>query len=406
MRLLALTLSALAAIAIVQAFAVAPSALALRASPGDTWNVIGTVFATARSEDGKTLYIGGRFTEVRGKAPGARVRVSNVAAINVATGTARRGWNPRVSGNRAIVHSLAVKDGKVFIGGNFTRVDGRPRQHLAAVRAANGSVTSFAPNISKTTKTPYVYALLAGNSRLFAGGLFNRVEGENRANLAAFDLASGDLVRGWKPRTNNKVRDLEFATRKASIFVAGRFTHIYGSDGTQVDRQSVARLYTGNGNVHPWRVPAGTIDGPQQGWDLSVTRSTLYGGFGSSSNYVAAFHLDRGNRGGEKWRFRTVGNVQTVALSPNHRRLFFGGHFGTNRREQKVCGGKLLSGLASVNAATGKIYCGWIPYLRPSLRNGNGARSMTITGGTRLWVGGGFDSVSGVDQRNLARFRL
>ena len=406
MRRLVLTLSALAAVVMVQAIAVAPSALALRASPDNTWNVIGTVFATARSENGKTLYVGGRFTEVRSPSGGASVRVKNVAAIDVATGAAKRGWNPRVTGNHTIVHSLAVKDGKVFIGGNFRRVDGRPRQNLAAVNAANGSVASFAPRISKTTKRSYVYTLLAGDSRLYAGGLFNRVDGVNRANLAAFDLRTGDLVGGWKPRTNNKVRDLAFGPNGTSIFAAGRFSHVYGSNNTQKDRQSVARFDTATGNVHPWAIPAGVIGHPQQGWDLTVTRTMLYGGFGAGPNYVAAFHLDKGNNGVQEWRFRTVGNVQTIALSPNHRRLFFGGHFGTNRREQKVCNGKFLSGLASVNAATGRLYCGWIPYLRPSSRNGNGSWSLTTTRGNRLWVGGGFDSVSGVDQRNLARFRL
>jgi hypothetical protein len=412
MRLLALTLSALAAVVMVQAFAVAPSALAVNRVPDNTWNVIGTVFATARSENGKTLYIGGRFNEVRSPSGGASVRATNVAAIDVATGAAKPGWRPRVTGNRAIVHSLAVKDGKVFIGGNFSAVNGQPRQNLAAVSAANGSVTSFAPRISKTTKTPYVYALLASDSELYAGGLFNRVEGQRGfANLAAFDLRTGKLDGGWTPRTNNKVRDLEFGRNQASIFVAGRFTHVDGSDGTQADRQSVARFRTDTGNLHPWAIPRGTIDAPQQGWDLTVTRSTLYGGFGSSTNFVAAFHLDTGNKGGQIWRFATVGNVQTIALSPNHRRLFFGGHFGTNRREQKVCRGRYprgryLSGLASVNSANGRLYCGWIPQLRPSFRNGNGARSMTTTGGNRLWVGGGFDQVNRTDQRNLARFRL
>jgi hypothetical protein len=412
MRRLALTLSALAAVVMVQAFAVAPSALAVSAVPDNTWNVVGTVFATARSENGKTLYIGGRFNEVRSPSGGASVRATNVAAIDVATGAAKPGWRPRVTGNRAIVHSLAVKDGKVFIGGNFSAVNGQPRQNLAAVSAANGSVTSFRPEISKTTKTPYVYALLASDSELYAGGLFNRVEGQRGfANLAAFDLRTGKLDGGWTPRTNNKVRDLEFGRNQASIFVAGRFTHVDGSDGTQADRQSVARFRTDTGNLHPWAIPRGTIDAPQQGWDLTVTRSTLYGGFGSSTNFVAAFHLDTGNKGGQIWRFATVGNVQTIALSPNHRRLFFGGHFGTNRREQKVCrgrypGGRYLSGLASVNSANGRLYCGWIPQLRPSFRNGNGARSMTTTGGNRLWVGGGFDHVNRTDQRNLARFKL
>jgi hypothetical protein len=60
----------MAAIWVVQAFAVAPSALALGTTPDRTWNANGTVFATALSEDGSTLYIGGKFTRVRENPPG------------------------------------------------------------------------------------------------------------------------------------------------------------------------------------------------------------------------------------------------------------------------------------------------------------------------------------------------
>ncbi len=407
-RRLVLTLSVLAAVMMVQAFAVAPSALAIRATPGDTWNTAGAVFATALSEDGKTLYIGGKFTQVRENPPGvpggATVQASNVAAIDVATGAAIPSWNPQVTGDGAAVHSLAVKDGKVYIGGNFTAVGGEPRQNLAAVSATDGSVDPFAPQVSKTTKRPWVYTVLAGDSKLYAGGLFNTVDGKTRGNLAAFDLATGELDPAWKPKTNNKVRDLEFASNGASIFVAGRFTHVYGSDRIQADRQSVARVYTDTGNLHPWAIPAGTIGTPQQGWDLTATSTRLYGGFGAGPNFLAAFHLDTGDVGQQAWRFRTVGNVQTIALSPDRSRLFFGGHFGTNVNEQRVCGDQWLSGLASVNPATGSLYCDWLPQLAPSQNNGNGAWALTTTGGTHLWVGGGFTSVSGVEQSNLARF--
>jgi hypothetical protein len=134
----------------------------------------------------------------------------------------------------------------------------------------------------------------------------------------------------------------------------------------------------------------------------------VYGGFGAGPNFAAAFRINPANPlldGTRAWRWDTVGNVQTIALSPDGTRLFLGGHFGTNALEQNVCGDQPLSGLASVNPATGSIYCDWIPQLDPSKDNGNGAWTLTTTG-THLWVGGGFTHVSGVDQRDLARFTL
>ena len=416
-----LILSVTAALLTVQAFFGTSSALGLdtvtdRPDSG-TWNAAGTVFVTALSEDGGTLYIGGKFTRVRENPPGIpgdSVKVSNVAAIDVSTGVALKTWTPQVTGtdgNPAIVRSLAVKDGKVYIGGNFAAVGGEPRQNLAAVDATDGSVDpSFAPNVSKTTKKPWVYALLADDStdKLYAGGLFNRVDGKARANLAAFDTGTGALDNAWRPKANNKVRDLKYASDAQTIFMAGRFTNITGSDGAAGRRESVARLQTDTGNLHPWKVRDGVIGAPQDGWDLTVTPTMVYGGFGAGPNFAAAFRLspDPLLDGTQAWRFGTVGNVQTVALAPDNSRLFLGGHFGTNRLEQSICGGtQRLSGLVSVNPLTGQPFCDWVPYLEPSLDNGYGGWDMSVTD-AYLWVGGGFTHVSGIDQRNIARFTL
>ncbi|HYO30848.1 MAG TPA: PA14 domain-containing protein, partial [Thermomicrobiales bacterium] len=90
-----------------------------------------------------------------------------------------------------------------------------------------------------------------------------------------------------------------------------------------------------------------------------------------------------------------------------------GGHFGINQLEQQVCGNQFLSGLASLNADTGQLYCDWIPQLAPSVGNGNGPRAEmavtnnSLTNASHLWVGGGFnDGVSGVPQKNFARFDI
>lgn len=122
------------------------------------------------------------------------------------------------------------------------------------------------------------------------------------------------------------MRDLKFASDRASIFAAGRFTNVTGSNSTTPERrESVARLETGTGNLNPWKIPDREIGCPQDGWDLAVTPTRLYGGFGAGPNFAAAFRLDNGNTGSRVWRFGTVGNVQTVELSSDGTRLFLGG---------------------------------------------------------------------------------
>ena len=424
-----LALAVLAAGMVIQAILGASPALALSERPDDTYMTNGKVYATALSRDGNVLYIGGEFTRV-GQKSGSSFTVKNVAAINVKTGAAIRTWRPEVTGHEAVVRALAVKNGKVYIGGNFTSVEGKPRKNLAAVGAYTKAVvlSPFAPQVGGDTS--YVFALEAGDRKLYAGGGFSKVNGAPRKNLAAFSLATGALDRRWKPKAtkaptckdpkcSHKVRTLELGSGGKSIFVGGSFSHVGGANGKGAPRQSVARIYTATGNLHPWKIPGWTIQAPQTAWDLTATRTRLYGGFGARLNFLAAFRLDKGNSGARIWRLSTKGNVQSVALTRDHSRLFFGGHFGINDYSQSVCNGKPLRGLASVNPETGKIYCHWIPSLDQNRRPSYEGAWSLITTPSYLWVGGGFIGISDSNnpqppgngdteapQTNLARFRL
>lgn len=392
----------------------ASSAYALSPTPDDTWMANGTVFAQTLSEDGNTLYIGGRFTALRENPPGEpglTMKATNLAAIDVATGEPVRTWKPLVTGDGAIVQSIAAKNGRVFIGGNFSAVNGEPRQNLAEVDPVDGSLKPFAPAITYEGNTlpPTVNTMLMDDSRLYVGGDFNRADGKPRPKLAAFDLATGALDNTWRPRTTRVVKDMEFDSTGDTVIAVGRFGSVTGSDGVTATRKSVARFFTDTGNVHPWAIPDGVIgETLQTGWDVLVTPTRIYAGFGDKGpNYAAAFRLDNGDVGSQIWRFGTVGDVQSLGLSPDGKRLFFGGHFGLVRLNQTVCGGKPLEGLASLNPNTGQVLCDWIPSMRPTDNNGNGPRAeMAFTNDRYLWVGGGFTHISGVDQRNLARFDL
>src|SRR5215204_1892725 len=226
-RRLFLALAVLAAVMMIQAILGASPALALSEVPDNTYMTNGKVYASALSGDGKVLYIGGAFTEVRQKS-GISLKVSNLAAINVKTGAAIRTWRPKVSGGDAVVHSLAVKNGKVYIGGNFTAVEGKLRKNLAAVGTYTKAVvlSPFAPQVGGATS--HVFALEAGDRKLYAGGAFSKVNGVPRKNLAAFSLKTGALDRHWKPkatgasgctdtRCTHNVRALELGYGRSSI---------------------------------------------------------------------------------------------------------------------------------------------------------------------------------------------
>lgn len=372
-----------------------PAAAALRERPARTWMTDGKVFALVRT--GNMLIIGGRFAKLlppRGSDV-APIAVTNLAALDAVTGEPLP-FSPRVSGPDAQVRALAVADGRLYVGGSFSRLGGSVAQNIGAVRLADGGrVGSFAPSV----RGP-VYALLANAQRLYAGGAFGRVDGAPRGKLAAWEMPGGALSTTWRPKTTSgAVRDLEFDASRGSIFIAGAFSAM-SQGGSQFQRRTLAKVDAANGRLRGWK-PAKIVGDPQTAWALDATRRDLHGGFGRGANYAASFRA-RGRTGDRRWRYATTGNVQSVELSIDGSRLFVGGHFGLNGRPQRVCG-RQVRGLLTVDPRTGAPKCSWVPRLAPFQRNFQGVWAAVVMPGG-LWVSGGWRSIGGLEQRNLAFF--
>jgi hypothetical protein len=147
------------------------------------WNpgTNGTVRALTVSIDGKTLYMGGDFTTVGGKA---RAHAAAMAAITpsstTTTGTVRA-WTANADG---IVYAMTQIGARVYLGGAFLHVGGHGRPRLAAVSASTGALTSWHPKLDAAVR-----ALLpaAGGTRLFIGGSFHHVNGAFEPHLASID---------------------------------------------------------------------------------------------------------------------------------------------------------------------------------------------------------------------------
>lgn len=376
-----------------------PVSAAPKRRPDRTWMANGRVYALVRAGD--RLLIGGDFTQLlppRGSGKRA-LEVRNLAAIDLSSGKPVRNWRPRVLGDAAAVRALAVSGGTVYVGGRFDRLAGSAAQNLGAVRLGDGhGVTGFSPEVDGA-----VDALLASASRLYAGGPFGRVDGVSRAKLAAWDLPSRSLSTEWRPRAlGGAVKDLEFDAARTSIFIGGAFDAM-AQGGSSFTRESVAKVDAATGDLRSWAIPVGKVGQPQTAWSLAATNERLHGGFGAKPNFAASFQAS-GTTGTRYWRDAFPGNVQTVELSPNGKRLFLGGHFGLAVLHDRVCG-KQIRGLISVRPATGQPFCDWVPQLAPHEANFDGPWTMLAVG-SRLWVGGGFGKIGGVEQRNLAGFRI
>jgi hypothetical protein len=136
------------------------------------------------SPNGKRIYVGGDFTAVDGKTR------DHIAAFDTATGKLDTAFHPAVS---SVVRGIAATNSKVYFGGNFFSVNGHARTRLAAAQASNGALLSWAP----TADDDEVFALLMSpdQSRVIIGGRFQKLNGARHIGIGAVDPVTGGSVR-------------------------------------------------------------------------------------------------------------------------------------------------------------------------------------------------------------------
>jgi hypothetical protein len=139
-----------------------------------------------RSPDGTRVYVGGEFTTVDGQPR------SRIAAFDTATGKLVPGFAPKVSN---IVRGIAATNNWVFFGGNFFNVNGSARTRLAAVRATDGSLGSWKP----TADDDEVYALAISGNRVLVGGRFQKLNGATKVGIGALNGSTG-ATEAWSSR--------------------------------------------------------------------------------------------------------------------------------------------------------------------------------------------------------------
>ncbi len=271
-------------------------------------NTNGTVFAIQRL--GTTLYLGGQFTTVGGQPHElvAAVDASNgsvlawhpaitgttvfgllattsavyvggnidgyARAYDPASGSALA-WNPKPNGGAL---AFATHPSGILLGGDFTSVGGYARTNFAAIDLSTGRPTSWAPT-TDTDPNNRIETMLLRGSTLYVGGVFNAIDGQPRANLAA--LSTAGAVLPLRADTDGRVHTL--TTLGSTLYVGGEFTQVAGAA-----RNHLAAVDATSGALAPWN-PGFTGTGVLT---LVGVGSTIYaGGFGQN---LAAYDATSG----------------------------------------------------------------------------------------------------------------
>ena len=186
----------------------------------------------ALSEDGKTLYVAGEFDKVNDEWH------SRLAAFDISQGhgTLISSFRPVFS---TTVKDIAVAGDTLYAGGYFTKVNGRPRVRLAALKASTGELLNWTASAEGPNAQVYAIEVSPDHSKVVIGGSFSSVNGSSKPGygMALLSASTGEML---PMPVNDTVRT---AGEHAAIFdIAVDDDGFYGTAYSAVGRLDEANL--------------------------------------------------------------------------------------------------------------------------------------------------------------------
>lgn len=361
----------------------APSQAAYSNTPTPTWGANGVVLTMASR--GNVTYLGGDFTKLVNPATGASVPARHIAAINRTTGRPVKGFS--ASANES-VQALALSPGgrRLYVGGDFSRLNGGQARHLAAISPVSGArIRSFAASVSGN-----VLDIIAGKNSIYIGGQFQLVDNAPRLKLAKLVASNGAVVSGWHPSVTGGVYALTTLAHRRGLVVVGRFSHINSQE-----RRNVGAVNLDTGAPLAWHPQLFCNKGCPV-FDVTASPRTVFVAIGGQGGTVTALNARTAKK---RWADHADGDIQAVLYSGDDSRLYVGGHF--DNHFTSVSGSVVRHQLAVVNPLTGATY----GHFRPAFTRQFPGVLALLALPNNLLVGGGFSGVAGHSQPRYAQFR-
>jgi outer membrane protein assembly factor BamB len=339
------------------------------AKPVNSWGHDGIAYSV--DIQGNAVYVGGDFAHAeKGNQSMAR---ANVMAVQRDTGDLLPGF---VANTDGIVHSVLSDGTSVYIGGEFTTINGVAKSRLAKVDAVTGAVdpsfTANAPN--------FVSDLLLWGNKLYVVGEFGQINGVARKGAALVDKATGAVDPTFDPAADLRVNTVAMNPAGTKLYLGGVFQSVGGSG-------------------HPWLTEVNPTTGKVQGPVFSTVQDyvrdvtvgpdgLVYAAVGGKQNSAYAFDPTTGR---QKWREHANGDVQAVKYSNGF--VFFGFHDGFTINGVRSYTLRILA----ANPQTGVLNPGFMP------ESGAYPGVLTIDAdGSYLAAGGYFGRMGGESVHGLS----
>jgi Tol biopolymer transport system component len=289
--------------------------------PDEVGMVDGPVRAIAVT--GAKVWVGGSFSRMKDANGTAVKNVSNLAVFDADSGAPLPAVAvPLVTkgSGASIVYDLSLgPDGLLYIAGVFDRVGGFARKNVAAIDPRDGSVAPFAPNTSAARSVLATSsAIYVGTSRLLS---FER-SGSPSPGYDPPEVDTYPSLRGHN--TPPQVRDL--------VLVDGDIVAACQCDstiegGSRRPSKAAIKVDADTGEVQDWT--PGNLANQSAAFGISLIleddpgtgKPTVYLGAGGS-DFTAGYDLVTGQ---QVFKTDTSGSAQVVAWMDEM--LFVGGHF-------------------------------------------------------------------------------
>ena len=384
-----------------------------------TAQIDGVVWQQAMA--GNIVFAGGSFQNARpaGAAPGTQqVPRTHLLAYDVRTGVLTA-FAP-VLNEQVKAVALSPDLSTLYVGGNFTTVNGVRRNRFAAFDVATGALKPIAPDVNYT-----VNAITATATRVYLGGAFSRVNDLTRSRLAAIDTSGG--LTAWAPQADATVHALVRTPDGTSVIAGGAFGMLNGATAL-----GMGSLDATTGASKAWKVNTVVKNYGSQSaiLSLSADASTVYGtgyayGGGNFEGVFAANPQD----GSVKWLQDCHGDTYGVApiggvvysVGHAHYCSNIGGFPDTNPRVayyRALAVTAAPAGTVATNGQPGQHHgnfagqpapalFNWFPDLRIGSYTGTSQAAWSAVGNSSyLALAGEFLAVNGTPQQGLVRLAL
>jgi hypothetical protein len=282
------------------------------------------------------------------------------------------------------VNALALRDGRLYLGGTFSSVGGVTRRRVAAVNATSGALdTGFVVNIPDIlfiiTIPSRIEALHVDATHLYLGGLFTQVNSTSRFQLARVDRITGAVDTGYTLQVTGSLFDLIAQSAPPVKSLVGVGDDLYVGGGfTQLGNVAARRL------ARTSKVGAGSVvtdfNADNVVNSLALSRGVLYAG-GTFANVSGQ---PRARAAAIDLRTHTLSTSFVPTINNTVTGITAAGPVAVVAGSFTTVGGASRPGLAVLDAITGA------PFSSQPLSTGT-AKAVAFAGGAFV-AGLGFDA--------------